>query len=211
MSSSFRSTKAWAEWWANRKIDWVQSYMNWDHPHRYMISAALGTFQWGSLFEVGMGAGANLVNILKHHKGKQLGGCDVAPEAIETAKKHFNDAMLRIGPVNDILLSDDSTDVVLSDMCLIYVGWKDIDNAIEEMKRVGRLRLVLCEFHHNSLWKRLWLKYKTGYNAYDYVKLLERHGMYDIQKYKIPEAYWPGGEPQKTFGYLLIAKIPKRK
>lgn len=206
-----KSTEQWKSYWANRKIDWLKSYGNWDHPHRFLITAALGTFGWRSLFEVGCGAGANLVNIVKNVPERQLGGCDIAPEAIEAAKKQLQGAILKVGSVEDIMMSDSSTDVVLSDMCLIYIEPSKIDGVIEEIKRVGRSHVVFCEFHHEGWMKRLLLRLKTGYNSYNYRSLLEKHGFYDIQIGKIPEKYWPGGEPQKTYGNIIIARIPKRK
>ena len=206
-----KSTEKWKNYWVNRDIDWLKAYGNWDHPHRFLISSALMTFGWRSLFEVGCGAGANLVNIIKNFKEKQVGGCDIAPEAVAAAGTQLKGAILKVGSVEDIMMSDSSTDVVLSDMCLIYIEPSKIDGVIEEMKRVARSHLVLCEFHHESWIKRLQLRFKSGYNSYNYKALLEKHGFYDIQIGKIPENYWPGGEPQKTYGNIIIARLPKRK
>lgn len=166
-----------------------------------------------SLIEVGCGAGANLVNIIKSFPDRklQVGGVDINPEAIELARKQFNGGIFKVGPVHDIMMSDDATDIVLSDMCLIYYGPGKIDSAIKEIKRIGRNYVLFCEFHHHSFWKRLQLRLTSGYYAYDYRKLLEKHGFGDIELYKIPEEYWPGGNPQKTFGYLIKARIPRRK
>lgn len=206
-----RTTKQWRTWWCARKIDWVASYQNWNHPHRFLISALLSRFPWISLFEVGVGGGANLINILQHFKNKQLGGCDVNPEAIATVSKTLTGGLFKVSSVEDIMLSDSSTDIILSDMCLIYLGHRRIHQAIKEIRRVARNRIVLCEFHSSSLYKRLKLRYTSGYNAYDYRQLLKRHDFYDIELYKISEQAWPGGEPQKSYGYLITAKVPKRK
>lgn len=207
-----KTTEKWKDYWANRKIDWKVSYLDtWNHPHRELISLVLTEFPWMSLIEVGCGPGANLVNIVKHFKGKQVGGIDVSEDAIKLAKETFNGAFLKVGSVEDIMMSDNSTDVVLSDMCLIYLGPRRIDRAIEEMKRVGRTNIVLCEFHTESLWRRFMLWYKGGYYAYNYKKLLAKHGFYDIVIRKIPPESWPGGNPQEEFGYIINAKIPKRK
>lgn len=206
-----RTTERWKRYWRDRKIDWKVRYFNWDHPHRFLISAALTRFNWLSLMEVGMGAGANLANILQHFKGKQLGGIDINADAIDFARKNFTGALLKVNSVEDIMFSDSSTDVVLSDMCLIYLGPRRIDKAISEIKRIARNYVVLCEFHHTSWFQRFWLKITEGYNAYDYRKLLEKHGFYNIEIYKIPTEYWEGGKPQETFGYITIARVPHRK
>lgn len=207
----FKTTNKWKHYWSHRKIDWKARYFNWDHPHRYLISAALSQFNWVSLVEVGVGAGANLKNILQNFKDRQLGGIDISADAIAVAKKEFTGGLFKVGSVEDIMLSDDSTDVVLSDMCLIYIGPRKIDKAIEEIKRVARQYVVLCEFHHTSWFARLWLRIIEGYNAYDYKKLLERHGFYNIDVYKIPKKFWEGGKPQETYGYITIARVPRRK
>lgn len=205
------TTKQHSEWWENRQIDWKKSYLDtWNHPHRDCISAVLSGFSWLSLLEIGCGSGPNLVNILKKFKGKQVGGTDINKDAIELAKKTFNDGIFKVGLGNDVMFSDKSTDVVLTDMTLIYVGPRKINSYIEEIKRIGRNHVVLCEFHHTNQFKRLWLKIFSGYNSYDYDKLLEKHGFYDIQNYKLRPDDWPDGTHQKEFGYIFVARIPKR-
>lgn len=208
----FQTSKKWERWWAERKIDWKTHYLaTWNHPHRDLISGVLAQFNWVSLFEVGCGAGANLVNILHHLKNKQLGGSDINPDAIEVASKQFQNGVFKVCATDNLMISDSSTDVILSDMCLIYYGPGKIHKALEEIKRCARMRVILCEFHHEQWWRRLWLRLTSGYYAHDYRKLLDQHGFYDLQFYKIPEEYWPGGNPQKTFAYIISAKVPHRK
>ena len=205
----FINTKEHSNYWRTRKIDWKTSYLDtWSHPHRNMISQILSRFNWISLIEVGMGGGANLINISKHLKGKQLGGIDVNQDAVDLVMKTFNGGHFKIGSVDDIMMSDDSADVVLSDMTLIYVS--NINKAISEIKRIARRYVVLCELHSASLYDRIKLKWTSGYHAYDYKKLLEKHGFEDIQLIKIPPEVWDG-KPQKPFGYIIIAKVPTRK
>lgn len=205
------TTKQHAEWWTNRKIDWKTSYLDtWKHPHRECISAMLSQFSWLSLIEIGCGPGANLINIIKKFKDRQLGGVDVNPEAIALAKKTFTDGLFKVCPGNDVMLSDKSTDVTLTDMMLIYVGPLKIDSYIEELKRITRNHVMLCEFHSKNPFKRLWLKMFSGYNAYDYPSLLRKHGFYDILSYKLAPEDWPDGKHQKDFGYIFTARVPKR-
>jgi ubiquinone/menaquinone biosynthesis C-methylase UbiE len=199
------------KWWAKRQIDWKTSYLDtWNHPHRNIIVAALRTINWMSLIEIGCGPGPNLVKILKNFQGKQLGGIDVNEEAIKLARKTFTDGLFKVSPGNDVMLSDKATDVALTDMALIYVGRLQIGSYIEELKRISRNHVVLCEFHSNSLWKRLWLKMVSGYNAHDYKKLLEKHGFYDIISYKLQPEDWPEGTHQKDFAHVFVARVPKR-
>lgn len=207
-----KRTEAWKQYWEQRKIDWNSSYLQtWNHPHRNLISKTLENFRWKSLFEIGCGAGANLVNIIKHFPGKQLGGVDINKDAIKVASESLQGAILRIGSAEDILMSDDSTDITLSDMCLMYVGPLKIRAYLQEIKRITRDYAVFCEFHSASFLQRLKLRLTSGYNAYDYRKLLEQCGFYDIVMLKLSEADWPGGQPQKDFAWIITAKVPQRK
>lgn len=206
----FQTTKKWKDWWIHRKIDWKKDYLDtWNHPHRLLIGHILKSFEWISLFEIGCGSGANLMYIVKNFTGKQVGGIDVSPEAIKLASQVFKGALLKVGSAEDIMLSDKSTDVVLTDMCLIYIDPSKINKVIKEIKRIARNYVILCEFHSKSFYDRMKLRVNAGYYAYDYRKLLKNNGFEEMDFIKIPENLWPGGEPQKTFGYIILAKVPK--
>lgn len=211
MINFLKGTNFHKNYWINRK-NWVQGYVNSEalnHPHRKLIVKVLSTFNWLSLIEIGCASGANLINIVKFLPGRQVGGIDVSQEAIDEVTKNLKGAWLKVGSGDDILMSDKSTDVVISDMTLIYVSPRDIGRYIKEIRRVARNRIVLCEFHSASWWNRLALKINRGYNAYNWDKLLQKYEFYDIIKYKLTEQDWPGGEPQKTFGYIIKASVPK--
>jgi len=206
----FNTTNKWKKYWEDRKIDWKESYQNWDHPHRFLITEVLRPLVWISLIEIGVGGGANLMNILRKLPGKQVGGVDISQDAIDLCNKTFKGGVFKVGSADDMMMSDKATDVLLSDMCLIYVDPFKIDKYIKEIKRVTRKYVVLCEFHSDSLWNRTALRINSGYNAYDYKKLLKKHGFYDIISMKVSEKYWPGGSPQKEFAYIILATVPKR-
>ncbi len=135
-----------------------------------------------------------------------MGGMDVNAEAIKQAKINCPYVVnMEVSNGREVFYSDKSTDVILTDMCLIYLSpWK-IMPMLKEIKRVTRNNVIFVEFHSPSLWKRLILML-AGYYAYNYPKLLAKAGFYDIQLTKIPEALWPGGEPQKTYGYVITAR-----
>lgn len=206
------TTSQWEGWWENRKIDWKAHYLDtWNHPHRFMISNLLKEFQWMSLLEVGCGAGANLVNILRHFPNKQLGGTDINPDAIKLAMETFKGALFKVCPAHDIIMSDSSTDVVLTDMTLIYSGpWK-IKKTLKEIRRVARLYVVFSEFHSENPLERFWLRLTSGYHAHNYRKLLDELGFYDIMLVKVPADAWPGADARQKFRYLVVAKVPRRK
>lgn len=206
------TTSHWSKWWEKRQIDWNQAYLQtWNHPHRDAISYVLASFPWMSLLEIGCGPGPNLVKIISKFKGKQVGGIDVNPEAIKLAQETFQGGFFKVNSAEDIMMSDNSADVILSDMCLIYFGPKKIRKALSEIKRIGRSHVVLYEFHSTSIYDRIKLLLTSGNYAYDYKRLLEKHGFYDIQAFKMSKEAWPDSEKHNNFDHIIIARIPKRK
>lgn len=207
MINIFKTTKHHSNWWAQRKIDWNQAYLStWNHPHRSLIVNVLKTFPWYSLWEVGCGPGANLVKIVQEIKGRQLGGSDINKDAIELAQKTFLGGHFNNESADDLLMSDNSVDVVLSDATLIYYGPLKVKKALKEMIRISRGHIVLCELHSSNPIERWIYRFKRGYNVHDYRKLLEEMGCYDIQMAKIPKEFWPG-TPWEEYGYIIKAKI----
>lgn len=205
----FNTTKKWADWWKNRKISWKEHYMTPNHPHRLLIVEVLKKIPWMSLLEVGCGAGANLVAIVKAIPDKQVGGIDINKDAIDFAQKQFVNGLFKINPADDIMISDKSTDIVLTDMLMIYVTpWK-IKRYLKEFKRISRNYVVFCEFYTDRWWEKVALKWKEGYNAYNYKRLLEKNGFYDIQLYKLPKEFWPESDLQQKFAHIIVARVPK--
>lgn len=205
-----KTTKSQTKYWEKRKIDWNTSYLaTWDHPHRYLISIALNTFDWISLIEIGCGGGANLKNIVVTLGGKQVGGIDVNPDAIEFCEKTFKGGMFKVGNAENILMSDKSSDVLLADMTYIYVGPFKIMKCIKELRRIARKQVMLFEFHEPNWFKRVILYLRTGYFAHNWPKLLKKLGFYDIVIMKMPEKAWDKGL-QTKYAYLIKAKAPLR-
>lgn len=204
-----RTTKQHAAYWRERKINWDADYMTGviNHPHRQLILDTLAKLQFRSILEVGMGAGANLARIKQQWPAVEVGGCDINRDAVITAGKYLKDAKyLDVADPRDIFLSDRSIDVVLSDACLIYFSPKAIRDALREMRRVARSYLVLCEFHHPSLYQRLRLQMTGGYYAYNYQRLLEELDFFNIKINKIPKEVWPG-TPWEQFGSIITCEF----
>lgn len=200
-----------AEYWKNRKINWADHYTStWNIPRRQMLVSFLQTFDWISLIEIGAGGGANLVAIARQLKGKQLGGMDINPDAVAHMKTLFTGhGIFSACPADDIMMSDKSTDVALSDMMYIYVAPKDIKRHMKELARITRNTVVLCEYHTASWWERLKLRAFSGYTAHNWKKVLEDNDFYDIMIYKVPEEMCQD-ETQKKFSHIIKAKPPKR-
>lgn len=210
MDYGIKTTRYFQKYWRERKLNWKKDYQSPEminHPHRDLIIRALRSFYWVSLFEIGVGAGSNLLKILQNFKGRQIGGVDINKEAIELCQQTFGGGMFKVNSADDVFLSDKSTDVILSDMLYIYVSPFKINKHIKEIKRLARNYFVGVEFHNDKWYNRLALWWKTGYFAHDWKKLLKKNDFYDIFMYKLKEEDWPGGNPQKDFAYLIIAKL----
>ena len=194
-------------YWLKKKDPeyWKEYLKTWNHPHRTIISAALKRFPWVSLFEVGCGSGPNIVNIVKNFQGKQIGGSDINPTAIEVLKANTKGGVFQVGSGEDIMMSDKSTDIALSDMALIYVGPMKIKKYLSEIKRITRNRAIFHEFHSFSWWARTRLRIFSGRHAYNYKSLLEKLGFYDVQIYKMPMFEQ---DNEQEFRHLIIAKAP---
>lgn len=208
MPNPFRrlTTSQHAKWWRDRKINWHEHYTaTINHPHRAFLIEKLRTMAFGSLFEVGCASGPNLLLVSQNFPHAQIGGCDMNEDAITAAKEILPPlSVLQCDPAWAIFHSDNATDITLSDACLIYIGKDRIDQVLREMKRITRRQIILIEFHSTSWWQRLLLKLGSGYNAYDYRKLLEKHEFYDIEITKLPD-FW-GAEPWRRFGHMITAR-----
>lgn len=202
-----KTTNKHIKYWEDRKIDWNESYLaTWTHPHRGLITGILKHLKWHSLYEIGAGGGANIRRIIEEIPGKQLGGSDVSEDAVKFMQETFKGGHFQVETGDDILMSDKSIDVVLSDMCLIYVSPFKIKKYLKEMKRVSRNNIIICEFHSDSFFKRLWAWWKTGYFVHDYKKLLNKLGYYEIYMEHIPIEYWDA-DNNTEFRTLIVASV----
>ena len=203
----FTKTRKNEKYWKNRKIDWKTAYWTPEHPHRDLIIEGLKRFNFGSVYEIGCGAGANLYRIHQAFPHTQFGGMDINTEAIMFAKQALPLAqILDVGVADNIFFSDKSIDVVLTDAAIIYIGKDKIDKVMKEISRIARNGVVLCEFHSKSRLKRLGLRWGSHFSAYDYEKLLTKYGFYDVKVKKIPKESWPI-LPWEKFGYIITARI----
>lgn len=207
----FRTTKDHSKYWENRKIDWQAHYMNPDHPHRLLIAEVVRNLKWGCIIELGCGAGANLVQILNATKSRVpciVGGVDINPDAIALAQKTFIGGLFKTSPGDDVMMSDKSVDLILTDMYMIYLSPRRFKKQLKEIKRLAHNYVVLCELHSDKWQERLAVKWDSGYNMYNYKKLLQKNGFYDINMYKMPKEFWPGGLQEK-YCHIIVARVPK--
>ena len=197
----------WRGYWKGRKLGWKQAYTDTNHPHRQVIIDRLKGFGiFRSVLEVGCAAGANLYKIKQTFPGADVGGIDWSEGAIEEAKKILPKSILQVGEATDVYISGKGADILLSDMCYIYLDKKNFRKAIKEAKRVARVGVIFCEFNETNWFKRIGIKMLTGYNAQDYYKELTRAGFYDVEIKKLTTDEWPGTEREKGLRAIITAR-----
>lgn len=204
-----KRTNHFKKYWQNRKLDWEKDYASTpNHPHRDLIIERLKKIRFKSLMEIGCNAGPNLLRIQEEFPKAQLGGIDINADAIATAQRLLPKwkLSLEVRSADNIFFSSKSIDVILTDALLIYIGGEKINKVLSEIKRMARNYVIFCEFHSESWLKRLGLKLVSGYNAYDYKKLLEKHDFWNIQVEKIPRSAWPD-LVWNAFGYIIQAQL----
>lgn len=211
-----KSTKKNTDYWANRKIDWVKSYLElWNHPHRAMLAYRCSLFKWESMLEVGCASGPNLFHFLKAFPNRDIGGVDLNEDAIKVARQVLELRRLQmpsrtvyaeVASGNNIFIGDQSTDLVLTDMTLIYVDPLKIKSYLKEFKRLARVKVVFYEFYSPRLWDRLRMMWR-GYYAHNYPKLLKNMGFDDIIVTKLPPESWPESKQHQKFGYIIEASV----
>lgn len=168
-----------------------------DHPHRKLIIDELKKLApFETLFEIGCGAGANLINIRKEFPKTTLIGLDINEEAIEAAKEALPDSNFFAGDILHIG-SSQKMDIILSDAVLIYVSPLYIERMIETMVRIASKAIVLVELEGGQ-------GETDGENYFEnYGELFKPYSKKIIKK-KITN--WDA-EPWKTKGYIYIVHL----
>ena len=221
MISLFSKTEKNKKYWEERKIDWIKHYWSIGHAHRDHLIEILRKVRIKTVLEVGCGAGANLYRIKKEFPYVKIAGCDINPDAIETANQIFKaefpakmfekealDTMseidFRVGSAEAIPFNGEAFDLVITDAMMIYVGPDKISRVLREIRRVGYDKMIFIEFNSKSWLKRVGLGLATRYYAYDWEKLLaEKHFKY-IKLEKTPNEMWEG-KVWDNFGYFITS------
>lgn len=175
-------------YWKHRQIDWNKAYFI-EHTHRDQLIKVLRGLQFDSVLEVGCGAGKNLDKIHKEF-GVNVQGTDINADAVKETIRHL--IWAKVGMVESIDYPDKSVDLLLTDACLIYVPLEKIQIAVNEMLRVARKYLVLCEWSGEDKFDGHWI--------YDYKRLFKN---YETKFTKITG--W-GGNWAK-YGQIIVVEI----
>jgi len=202
-------------YWKNRKIDderrdwqgnsktWLQGY--WDsafHCHRNQLIKELSKLKFNSLLEIGCNVGANISRIRSEFniEDNDLAGIDINEDAIQFAQKKMPDVLFRIGNILERLpFENKSYDIVLADAVLMYVEPEKIDFVLDEMNRVAKKAIILCDWDKEENGERI----KDFHWCYNYKFLLEKFG-FKVNKIKITK--WPtkSGNWERN-GWIFVA------
>jgi ubiquinone/menaquinone biosynthesis C-methylase UbiE len=159
---------------------WAESYISKEsinHPHRKILIDTISKYYpFDSALEIGCASGPNLYLLAKKFPEVKLYRIDISKKAIEIGKKKFNEekisnVILETGnPTNLKRFPNKSIDIIFSDACLIYINPKKINSVVEEMVRIAKKAIILCEQHSNSsdvYYKDHWLyNYKSLFNSF---------------------------------------------
>ena len=162
--------------------DWKKGYLDessLNHPHRMLIVKSVQRIpNVKSLLELGTGNGTNLILLNKYFPKISYTGIDINTKAINIGRyilreKNLQNITLIRDNINSIKkIKSSSYDVALTDAVLCYLDPKAVNLLINEILRIVRYRLIMCEqASDESKYEDLWLhNYKTILKNNDQVK-----------------------------------------
>lgn len=199
--------------WANRGID-AFYWESIEHPHRKLLADAILKYSPTSALEIGCNTAPNLYLLARKNPGIRLHGLDVSRSAIEEgrrllAKASVTNAILETGQADDLSrFASKSFDVTFCDAVLIYVGRDKIDRVIDEMVRLSRKAVVLCEWHDSGADPKGRFLYKKGYWVRDYASLFAtRERTIRVEMEKITRDIWDD-DYWSEYGHII--EVPLR-
>lgn len=95
------------------------------------------------ILDIGCGKGYLLFDILKVIPDAEIHGIDISNYAIENSKTEVRDC-LRIGNATNLPWPDNTFDLVISINTLHCLHAYDLEKALSEIERVGKLNKYLC-------------------------------------------------------------------
>ena len=102
-----------------------------------------------TLLDVGCGTGYLTVKLKEHFSQSKITGLDLSPQMLEAARLKQGDISWVLGDANDLPFSDESFDVLISNLAYQWAG--DLSRAFSEARRVlvpgGILTGTLFGFH----------------------------------------------------------------
>lgn len=185
--------------------DWRDGYLDensLNHPHRELIIESISKRPHiNSILELGTGNGINLINLSSKFTATKFIGIDINKKAILEGNKYISKH--KISNVN--LIVDDLfaikkmesliTDYVITDAVLMYIDPEDLFDLFQEMLRISKSGLILCEqASSGNIYDDHW--------RHDYKEILSNlDGVDSFTMNKITEKHWSGDWIK--YGYII--------
>jgi len=194
--------------WSTKEVE-SYYWQSVGHAHRKLLVETISKYHPASALEIGCNTAPNLYLLAKNNHDIKLYGLDVSESSIQEGRKRLAEASIRnvslgLGKADDLSgFADRSFDVVFSDAVLIYVGRDKIDRVIDEMIRVARKAIILCEWHDPGAPPRGRFLYRKGYWIRDYASLLKNQcRASDVRLMKITRDIW-NDDYWSRYGYVI--------
>ena len=178
----------WSNKYLNKEKEIIDEYKS--NNHRLYLLDKIKEIPFDSAIEIGTNWGPNLQMIMKYLPDKDLTGIDISNECINIGNKLFiedgyNNIKLIYGNINDYNFEKKKYDLTFSWACLIYIDSNKIESVIDKIMSITNKRILLAEFHDESInktkWDNNWIhNYKRLFSKYD-------HKIVNIQITKIKE------------------------
>ena len=141
------------QWWGTRDqadpglVDFY--WQSRTAPARRAIAEAIQPLDGRSMLEIGCHAGANLWAVGQVRSFDRLAGTDLSPTVLVEARRRLAAESLpvdlSIASADALPFADKSFDIALTSVMLVCIGPEAIDASLDEILRVTRRWLVLCE------------------------------------------------------------------
>jgi ubiquinone/menaquinone biosynthesis C-methylase UbiE len=190
--------------------EWAKNYISEkaiNHPHRKLIVKEISNFYpFEKVLELGSASGANLFLLSKKFPSAKFYGVDISYVAIKEGQKFFEKNKIKNVFLQNISIDDlgnfreKSIDIIFSDAAIIYIGKDRIEHVFEEMFRIARKAIVLCEQYTEgeSFYNDRWI-----HNYKKIIKKINPNARVDLAK--LPVGIF-GGDWNK-YGYIIKIKL----
>jgi SAM-dependent methyltransferase len=117
---------------------------------QWLASNVIRSFHPESIFELGCGAGRNLMYINKEMPDAAIFGIDINKDAVTVACRNIPKYArnIRVSSIyNTNHFADNSIDVVFTSGVLMHIPYKQVSEILKEMFRIARIAVINFELH----------------------------------------------------------------